>query len=634
MKPCAATAIDSRDRFRVADSTGDRILARVRQFIPRSLGSQIAVALALITLIAILSLGFYVDRSMRQANLDEIQVRLEAEARLIGRGLAPALNSGADMAVIQEQVRAFGTDTETRITIIKEDGTVVGDSLADPETMNNHLDRPEIAKAFETGHGVAQRGSGTVDESFLYVAVIIPEAPEFVSEVAMPMTDIDAANDALRQRIIVAGLISAGAATLLGIFVARRISSSLAELEAGVVRMAAGDLGSEITPPSTRELEALAESFNVMSSKLEESFAENRRARMRWASAFASLSDGLILVNSQEIVTALNPAAARLLETDLEWAVDQPFVLVVRDHELTSLLREALRRQETRRTVIEFTRGDRTIEATAGPVAGFNEPYAVVTLRDVTELRKLESIRREFVANVSHELRTPIASIKAMVETLEAGAIEDPDLTNDFLNRMVGESDRLAALVDDLLDLGRLESGRVSLHPEPLNPADLLNGAAERLRPQTERARLTLEASIPEGLPEVMADRGRIEQVILNLVHNAIKFTPSGGTIRVTARSRGSELVVTVEDTGSGIAPVELGRLFERFYKVDRSRRSEGTGLGLAIAKHIVQAHEGTIWVESEPGHGSRFFFTLPFASAMPQSIEPAAFTDDHLDVE
>lgn len=613
----------------MADSTGHRLLDRIRQFMPRTLSSQIAVALALITLVSIFSLGLYVDRSMRQANLEEIQVRLEAEARLIGRGLAPALNSGTDVAGIQEQVLAFGTDTETRITIIAADGTVVGDSLADPEAMNNHLDRPEIVEAFATGHGVAQRSSGTVDESFLYVAVTISDAPGFVSEVAMPMTDIDAANDALRRRIIIAGLIAAGAATFLGIFVARRISSSLADLEAGVVRMAAGDLGSEIALPSTRELETLAESFNVMSSQLEESFAENRRARMRWASAFASLSDGLILVNSQEVVTALNPAAARLIDTDLEWAVDQPFVLVVRDHELTSLLRDALRRQETRRSVIEFTRGDRTIEATAGPVAGFNEPYAVVTLRDVTELRKLESVRREFVANVSHELRTPIASIKAMVETLEAGAIEDEELTNDFLNRMVGESDRLAALVDDLLDLGRLESGRVSLHPEPLDPADLLNGAAERLRPQTERARLTLESAIPDGLPDVMADRGRIEQVILNLVHNAIKFTPAGGTIRVTAHARGSELVVTVADTGSGIAPEELGRLFERFYKVDRSRRSEGTGLGLAITKHIVMAHDGAIWVESEPGQGSRFFFTLPFASAIHAADERADVLDD-----
>jgi two-component system phosphate regulon sensor histidine kinase PhoR len=240
----------------------------------------------------------------------------------------------------------------------------------------------------------------------------------------------------------------------------------------------------------------------------------------------------------------------------------------------------------------------------------------VVTLRDVTELKRLESVRREFVANVSHELRTPLASVRAMVETLEAGAIEDQELSDQFLHRIVGEVDRLAALVDDLLDLGRLDSGRVHLHLEPLDPRDLLTRAAERLRPQTERARLDLVIDVPAGLPQVIADRPRVEQVMLNLVHNAIKFTRAGGTIAVRARRDGDQLVIEVNDTGAGIAQEELGRLFERFYKADKARRSDGTGLGLAIAKHIVQAHGGAIWVESEVGRGSTFFFTLPIASA------------------
>jgi two-component system phosphate regulon sensor histidine kinase PhoR len=210
-----------------------------------------------------------------------------------------------------------------------------------------------------------------------------------------------------------------------------------------------------------------------------------------------------------------------------------------------------------------------------------------------------------------------------MVETLEAGAIEDRELTFDFLNRMVAESDRLAALVDDLLDLGRLETGRVNLHVEPLDPADLLTRAAERLRPQTERARVSLSTNIPAGLPRVLADRARIEQVILNLVHNAIKFTPPGGDITITAEAKGDELVVAVRDTGAGIALDDQSRLFERFYKVDRSRRSEGTGLGLAITKHIVQAHDGAIWVESELGHGATFYFTLPFAAFSSIAIAP-----------
>jgi two-component system phosphate regulon sensor histidine kinase PhoR len=607
----------------VLNRATSKIRTLLYRLVPWSLRGQIALALALIALLSIVGLGVYFDRTMRHTNDQEIASRLEAEARLIGRSLATLLNSGVDASVIQASVVAFGSDTSTRITIIAIDGTVIADSVADPADMDNHLNRPEIAEAFVDGRGVAQRQSGTVSEDFLYVAIRIPDAPQYVSEVAMSMRDINAANAALRERIVLSALIAALVASGAGIYFARRISTSLADLEASVSRMASDELGTEIELPRTRELGALADAFNQMTLRLDESFAENRRARMRWASAFASLSDGLILVNSREEVTSLNPAGARLLQTDLEWAVGQAFVLVARDHELITLLRDSLRRQETRRSVIEFTRGEIIIEATAGPVAGFNEPYAIVTLRDVTELRKLESVRREFVANVSHELRTPIASIKAMVETLEAGAIEDRELTNDFLNRMVGESDRLAALVDDLLDLGRLESGRVTLHVEPLEPGELLRRATERLRPQTERARLELVTSIPDGLPNVLADRGRVEQVVLNLVHNAIKFTPAGGTITVSATQKNQDIVVAVADTGAGIALDEQPRLFERFYKVDRSRRSVGTGLGLAIAKHIVQAHDGSIWVESAPGEGSTFRFTLPIAGDGAPQIDP-----------
>jgi two-component system, OmpR family, phosphate regulon sensor histidine kinase PhoR len=239
-------------------------------------------------------------------------------------------------------------------------------------------------------------------------------------------------------------------------------------------------------------------------------------------------------------------------------------------------------------------------------------------------------VRREFVANVSHELRTPLASIKALVETLEAGAIDDPAVSADFLGRINGEVDRLAALVDELLDLGRLESGRVGLRLELLDPADLLRRGSERLRPQTERAQLQLTVSVPDGLPPVLGDRARIEQVLLNLVHNAIKFTPAGGRIDVKGEARDGYLSVSVTDTGIGMSESELQRVFERFYKADRSRRSDGSGLGLAIAKHIVLGHQGAITATSEEGVGSTFGFTLPFApstssiSTPPVEVVPA----------
>jgi two-component system phosphate regulon sensor histidine kinase PhoR len=252
------------------------------------------------------------------------------------------------------------------------------------------------------------------------------------------------------------------------------------------------------------------------------------------------------------------------------------------------------------------------------------ERLGIVVVRDVSELRRLESVRREFVANVSHELRTPLASIKALVETLEAGAKDDPAVSGTFFGQIVHEVDRLTGLVEELLDLARIESGRLALKFEAISPSVLISSGVDRLRPQIERSHLELVNDVAPDLPRVSADRVRVEQVLVNLVHNAIKFTQPGGTIRVTAKIEGDQLAVSVADSGVGISAAELPRVFERFYKLDKARRSDGTGLGLAISKHIVQAHGGTISVESELGNGATFTFTLPLAVAPSNRNVPA----------
>jgi two-component system phosphate regulon sensor histidine kinase PhoR len=323
------------------------------------------------------------------------------------------------------------------------------------------------------------------------------------------------------------------------------------------------------------------------------------------------------MVDERGVVLGLNDAANDILMANPVWAVGHPFVIAARDHDLVDLMEQSFEAAGARTATIEYTRGGRVIEATAQLVSGSNEQFGIVVLRDITALRRLESVRREFVANVSHELRTPLTSMRAVVETLEAGAIDDPSVAGDFLARIVGEVERLTTLVDELLDLARLESGRLTLKIEPVLAADLVTAGAERLRPQTERARVSLAIDTDQGLPVVMVDRTRIEQVLINLIHNAIKFTPADGTITVSADVVGDHLVVAVADTGVGIPESELPRVFERFYKTDRARRSEGTGLGLAIAKHIVHAHGGTISVASKLGRGATFTFHLPLHSSL-----------------
>jgi two-component system phosphate regulon sensor histidine kinase PhoR len=308
----------------------------------------------------------------------------------------------------------------------------------------------------------------------------------------------------------------------------------------------------------------------------------------------------------------MNAAAERLLDANADASIGRPFVQASRDHELQQVLQTALDDGQLTEAIVEHGLNRRILIATAQVFSDGEDQLGLVVVRDITELRRLELVRREFVANVSHELRTPLTSIRAMVETLEAGAVEDLAMATDFLGRIVIEVDRLNALVEDLLDLARLEAGRTTLNYDRVDPIDLARRSASRLQSQVERAGLTIDVQAEASSIPIPLDSERMEQVLINLIHNAIKFTPAGGRIDVRVSQAGRETTIEVADTGIGIPAEELERLFERFYKSDRARHSEGTGLGLAIAKHIVQAHGGTIAVESEEGHGSTFRIILP----------------------
>jgi two-component system phosphate regulon sensor histidine kinase PhoR len=241
-----------------------------------------------------------------------------------------------------------------------------------------------------------------------------------------------------------------------------------------------------------------------------------------------------------------------------------------------------------------------------------DEDGCLLLLQDLTELRRLETVRRDFVANISHELRTPTASIKALAETLRDGAIDDPSVAKDFLAKINAEADKLTQMVQELGDLSRIESGEAPIQSKPFNMAEAIEQAVGRLKAQADRAGLSLSVEPVSPLPQALGDRDRVEQVLVNLIHNAIKFTPPGGTITVSAKATIDDILVSVSDTGVGISADDLPRIFERFYKADRARTGGGTGLGLAIAKHIVEAHGGRIWAESVEGKGSTFSFTLP----------------------
>ncbi len=331
------------------------------------------------------------------------------------------------------------------------------------------------------------------------------------------------------------------------------------------------------------------------------------------------LSDGIVIIDAQGKVKLLNRAAQELLSTGRGRAIGRSYPEVLRDYELDELVRtSAAGATSPPSRFVELGHPRRTVQALASSLPGPSGPMVTLILRDITELRRTEAIRRDFIANVSHDLRTPLAGLQALVETLLDGALEDPTVARDFLNRIATEVDHLTRLVTQLLELTRAEAGQLHLHRMPTDLAALIEQVLARFEPRARAKGLELEPRLPSALPPIVCDPERIGQVLSNLLDNAIKFTPPGGHITVSLEATENAVRVAVSDTGPGIPSDDLDRIFERFYKADRSRSASGSGLGLAIVKHLIQLHGGTVWAESPPRSGATIGFTLPlnFTSA------------------
>ena len=583
------------------------------RLIPKTLGMRLALTYSALTVLIVAVLGWSLANTVRAFSVARLESDLLAESAVAGDILGPLIAADAGQDAIGAAAERLGNALHLRVTVVKKDGVVLADSEADANQMENHAGGPEIEQALTSGVGSSMRQSSTIDLPYVYVARSIADGAAVV-RLGIPKSELDGlVNDVVRQAAvaaIVAGALMSGA----GWFVAQRIGSALRDIRRQAVAIASGELDVFVEPAPTQELGDLGRAFNAMTATLHGTLTELERVRARLEATLADLSDGVVITDERGHVLLANKAALELLA--VRGAVTgEPLVEVGRDHELADLANQALStRADPGEREIHHGRSGRILQAVARRLDAAGERIGVVVLRDLTELRRLEGIRRDFVANVSHELRTPLTSIRALVETLEAGALHDPDVSSDFLSRIISEVDRLAQLVDELLDLARLESGRVHLSLEPIEPESVIRRALDRLAPQTERARLLVGFDVDPSTPAIVADRGRIDQVLLNLVHNAIKFTPSGGAITLTASPVGEFVEFRVRDTGVGVDPDDLPRLFERFYKVDRARRSQGTGLGLAIAKHIVQVHGGTIWAEPNVPKGTEFVFRLPVA--------------------
>jgi two-component system phosphate regulon sensor histidine kinase PhoR len=554
---------------------------------------RIAVPYVALILIVMGGLVVYVTRQGRQAQIQILQNSLLVEARGVA-DLARPLVVESDFEGSSALAERWSDLLDRRVTIIAADGTVLGESDEDPAQMDNHASRPEIRQAALEGQGSSIRYSQTLGADMLYAAVPLEMDGEIVgyARLALPLQLVQANVDQLQRAILIAALIAAVVAIVLAVLMAGRITRSVRRLNQVVGRIAAGDLDARLYLTSSDDLGDLGRAFNHMADELRDRVNDLGDERGRLEAVLENMADGVLITDDKGRVGLINPTAARLLRTNEEEAIGRSFAEVAWHHDLIELWQRACGRREEEDALIEMGLQDAFMRMIVSPLETSGRQDCLVILQDLTRIRRLETVRRDFLSNISHELRTPLASLKALVETLQDGALEDPPAARRFLAQADGEVDALSQMVEELLELTRIESGKVPLRLSETAVQDVVRPPVERLRPQSERQRLKLIVDLSDDLPPVLSDALRTQQVVGNLLHNAIKFTPEGG--------------------GVGIPAAELPRIFERFYKADRARSGGGTGLGLAISRHIVQAQGGKIWAKSKEGKGSTIFFTLP----------------------
>lgn len=577
----------------------------------QSIGWRISITFVVLILVCMGGLSAYLLHFVKGNYLANLRAQLTAQAQLVGDACEAYLE-GKEIEKIDALADRLGNKSGSRITIIDASGVVLGDSKRDPTTMENHGNRPEVLEALAGGSGSSIRYSTTMECDMMYVAVpiVVDGKVAGVARVSLPLAEVNESLGHVNRMIIGGTAVAATVAILLAVQISRATTRPINKLTQMSNRMAHGELDQKIEVTSRDEVGKLAEAFNLMATRLKEMVALLTNERDKMAAILSTIDDGILLVDNESRVAVVNRAAQKLFRLSSDKMVGLTFIEVVRDHELDSILQQCLKTREQQTGVVEIEPGRRFLKVIATPL----DSGSLVLVQDISELRRLETVRRDFISNISHELRTPLASLKVLVETLQGGAIEDRAVAHDFLRKIDMEVDRLAQMVDELGELSRIESGQVSLNIEPVDVGGVAKRVAERLKPQAERGGINLDIDIPSTLARALADEERVEQVLVNLVHNAIKFTPPGGRVTISANVEGDSILISVADTGVGIAADELPRIFERFYKADKARAGGGTGLGLSIARHIVEAHSGRIWAQSTEGKGSTFTFSLPLS--------------------
>jgi two-component system phosphate regulon sensor histidine kinase PhoR len=572
-----------------------------------------------IILPSILIVGIYASTTLKKFYLRKTAEDLAVRAHLIAREVAPSF-AKENQQSLDELCKTVGSETGTRITLIHPSGEVLGDSDEDPQGMENHAGRPEVKAALLGNRGVYTRYSDTLRQEMMYVALPLEKDGEVIGVVrtSIPVSEIDATLGSIYQKIALAGLFLVLLAAAASLYVARRISQPIEEMKKGAKRFAEGNFSRKLLVPDSEELGSLADTLNQMAQQLGERIRMTTEQRNELETILSAMREGVLAVDSEERILTFNQAAGSFLGIDLSSAKGHAIQEVIRNADIQRFLGGVLTGEGPAECEIVLHGTDNKFLQLSGTLLhdiGGKKIGALVVLNDITRMRQLENMRREFVANVSHELKTPITSIKGYVETLQEGALGDKKNVQKFLEIVLKQSDLLNAIVDDLLSLSRIEQdaerGEIQLTEENLR--HIIDATTVDYELKARERNIKVIVSCSEEII-VKANSRLLEQAIGNLLDNAIKYSEPRKAVEIEATKNLDEIIIRVSDHGSGIAPEHLPRLFERFYRVDKGRSRElgGTGLGLAIVKHIVQAHGGSVRVESTLGKGSIFTLHLP----------------------
>jgi two-component system phosphate regulon sensor histidine kinase PhoR len=568
----------------------------------------------------LLAVDFFAERSFRADYERTGFEQLIAIARIAQARLpqwTPASPEHAeDLAPLRDWVTQLGA-SGARVTVITADGRVLADSQSDPQTMENHAARPEILEAMAKGNGRSIRHSVTINRDLLYYAVRqnTSAGPSTILRFALPLETVDEVLSSFRRRLWIASLFILLIAGAISLLFSRSFTGRVERLKEFSRRVAEGDFRPLPRDGSGDALEALGISLNRTAARLDRTIHTLTEERNLSSAILGSMVEGVAVVNGSERLVFANPGFAEILGLDVPPTSGSALVEVVRQTELLEAVRRVLRGEpRVQSEIITGTLRQHYFAITVASVRAGDTTGAVVVLHDITELRRLERVRRDFVANVSHEFRTPLTAIQGFAETLLAGAMDDQQNRTRFLDIILEHSRRLARLTEDLLMLSKMDAERLELEIRRLSVSQLIESCLETAQRRAAEKDLVISVNTPQRLPDIAGDRRRLAEVLQNLLDNAIQYTLPGGQIVLSAEPGDDEVILTVSDTGIGIPQADQPRIFERFYRVDvaRSREAGGTGLGLSIAKHLVEIHGGRLWVNSEVGQGSQFHFSVP----------------------